>query len=392
MNEGSFDQREAIFAPTPATIAFTVAVPPRARLRVAPALLAPMPTTTVFDVTLWTQRGPSTRCRRPAWRAGPEALDDVDADLARWGGQTVTLNLRTSSEKPAPYEKHWTPPTDEGRRRSPRSPAVPGDVAGPVGRPDHRCPASRRASPTTCSGSSSTPSGRTSPHRCTTRRRTPRSSPRPDPPARGPPAGRPRPHARHRSPRRPRRALPPCVVGGRLDAPRARWRCSRGERSSELGIDTKEWILPPEQVSRYYGAEPPLLPLVLRSSGVETAAFVNNFFMAGYVTVGPRHGVRARHRPPLPRARHGEITKDALGWLDGARRQRFFLFVNYNSPHEPYEPPGEMLARIPRPPQGPRDQPGARVHGRGREGRRGHRHAARQARRPRPRRSRPSSS
>ena len=43
MNEGSFDQRECIFAPTPATIAFRIDVPPAARLRLSPAVLTEPP-------------------------------------------------------------------------------------------------------------------------------------------------------------------------------------------------------------------------------------------------------------------------------------------------------------------------------------------------------------
>jgi hypothetical protein len=38
MNEGSFDQREAIYAPTPATLRFRLTVPPGARLRFSPAV------------------------------------------------------------------------------------------------------------------------------------------------------------------------------------------------------------------------------------------------------------------------------------------------------------------------------------------------------------------
>ncbi len=49
------------------------------------------------------------------------------------------------------------------------------------------------------------------------------------------------------------------------------------------------------------------------------------------------------------------IANDALAWLEAHKGDRFFLVVNTNSPHEPYDPPKELLARIPRPPAGPRD-------------------------------------
>ena len=52
-----------------------------------------------------------------------------------------------------------------------------------------------------------------------------------------------------------------------------------------------------------------------------------------------------------------EIRKDALAWLDGPGKDtRFFLFVNFNSPHEPYDPPREFTSRIPPPPAGPREE------------------------------------
>ncbi len=52
MNEGSFDERESIFAPTPATLTFRIDLPPAARLRVAPAVLTGVPVTTVFEVSV----------------------------------------------------------------------------------------------------------------------------------------------------------------------------------------------------------------------------------------------------------------------------------------------------------------------------------------------------
>ena len=59
-----------------------------------------------------------------------------------------------------------------------------------------------------------------------------------------------------------------------------------GERSSELGISTTDWVVPYGEAGRYYASDPPLLPLLLRKSGAVTAAFVNNFFMSGHSSVG----------------------------------------------------------------------------------------------------------
>ena len=114
MNEGTFDQRESIFAPTPATLTYRLDVPPHARLRVSPAVLVPLPSTTVFDVTLVDAAGAEHAVSQTRI-AGGEARRwiDVDADLGPYGGQRVELRLRTSLDKPAAYEKRWLPRQDD---------------------------------------------------------------------------------------------------------------------------------------------------------------------------------------------------------------------------------------------------------------------------------------
>lgn len=128
-----------------------------------------------------------------------------------------------------------------------------------------------------------------------------------------------------------------------------------GARSTELGIETTSWVLPPQQVTRFYGSQPPLLPLLLRREGVVTRAFVNNYFMVGYAPVGVDVGFertddhRFRTRDTL------EVTRDAVAWIRANKDTRFFAFCNYNSPHEPWEPPERFLERVPPPPHGPKD-------------------------------------
>jgi hypothetical protein len=74
---------------------------------------------------------------------------------------------------------------------------------------------------------------------------------------------------------------------------------------------------------------------------------VNNYFMVGYAPVGIDMGFervddhRYRTRDTL------EITQDATQWIKENKDTRFFAFVNYNSPHEPYEPPAKLLERLP---------------------------------------------
>ncbi len=129
-----------------------------------------------------------------------------------------------------------------------------------------------------------------------------------------------------------------------------------GARSSELGISTLPWVLPDQEVSRFYASKPPLLPVLMRGEGVTTRAFVNNYFMVGYAPVGMDMGFE-RVDDHRYRARDTEeITKDAVAWLKANADTRFFTFVNYNSPHEPWEPPQKMQKRVPAAPDGPEDR------------------------------------
>ncbi len=356
MNEGSFDQREAIFAPAPATLSFQLDLPPHARLRASPAILAAMPSTTVFDVVLVDAMGAEHAVSQTRIAGGDaKRWVDVDVDLAPWGGQKVTLRLQTSSDKPAAYEKPWIPPhsddPDAGPAEAPLIPAmalalwgdpvivakeptrVPYDVLWIVVdalRPDVAASMHDAAEDAAALASPSAPLE-----------------------ARLPAVPGLMPGIDHLAEHGVR--FLHAWSAGAWTRP-GTLAMLTGERSSELGIDTREWILTTEAISHYYATEPPLLPLILRKNGVETAAFVNNFFMAGFVTVGLDMGFE-RVTDHRYRARDtAEITKDALGWLDAHASSRFFLFVNYNSPHEPYDPPKEMQARIPPPPAGPRDR------------------------------------
>jgi hypothetical protein len=111
-------------------------------------------------------------------------------------------------------------------------------------------------------------------------------------------------------------------------------------------------VLPAGEAARYYASDPPLLPLIMRKNGALTAAFVNNFFMTGYAAVGVDMGFE-RLTDHRYRTRDTDaIAHDALAWLDGHAADRFFLFVNFNSPHEPYDATPELLARIPRTTEG----------------------------------------
>jgi len=86
-----------------------------------------------------------------------------------------------------------------------------------------------------------------------------------------------------------------------------------------------------------------------------TRAFVNNFYMIGYAGAGVDMGFEGVVDHRYATLDTEKVTRDTVAWLRANRDQRFALFVNYNSPHGPYEPPREALEAIPPAPRGPKD-------------------------------------
>jgi len=356
MNEGSFDQREAIFAPTPSKLTFHLALPPRAHLRAAPAIVAPFSATTVFDVVVVDAAGAEHTVSEARLPAGDtreaRGWHDLDVDLSPWGGQSVDLRLEASTDKSG---------ETTGRRT----------VAGADAGAEEGLGAISRASLALWGDPVIVAKEAT---------RLPYDvlwivvdALRPDVAAALHDADEDT--SRREAARAPLEALLPAVPGlmPGVDALAARgvhfqhaWSSAAwtrpgtlamlsGERSSELGVDTTAWVVPPGEATRFYASDPPLLPLVLRRSGAVTAAFVNNFFMSGHAAVGLDMGFERLTDHRYRTRDTSEIERDALAWLETHASDRFFLFVNFNSPHEPFDPERSMLARIPAAPEGPRD-------------------------------------
>jgi arylsulfatase A-like enzyme len=88
----------------------------------------------------------------------------------------------------------------------------------------------------------------------------------------------------------------------------------------------------------------PVLAEVLRKAGFVTAAFDNLFqfhshpkwFVRGYRhyvdATGPRH-------PHCSHVRADEVNAEALPWIEAHRNERFFAFIHYWDPHQPYNQP-----------------------------------------------------
>jgi len=91
----------------------------------------------------------------------------------------------------------------------------------------------------------------------------------------------------------------------------------------------------------------------LSDAGYQTAAFVSNpvlrrgrQFEQGFAIYDDRMTRREPNRPELQEREAGEVTDAALAWLRVTRRP-WFLWVHYQDPHGPYEPPHASRQRDP---------------------------------------------
>ncbi len=355
MNEGSFDQRESIVLPAPATATFPVTLPEGARVTFGAGTANGTRKTVLFRVQFAPTSGQRPKaCEARVPPAKARLWTDVTCDLSTSAGQTGTLTLGVSVVDPLPDEapRKPRPAVDggatedallEGGDRAPVAlfgqPLLLGRGEGPVYnvlwivvdalRPDVIASFHDDARDEKMRAADAPPLDALLP-------KVPGLMPSLD-------------------------ALAAEGVVFRTATSAASWTrpgtlaMLAGARSSELGIETKSWILDGEAVARFYASDPPLLPLLLRRRGYAVQAFVNNYFLVGYTPIGldmafeevVDHRYRTRDT--------AEVTKSALAFLEQRKDTRFFAFVNYNSPHDPYDPPAEMLARVPDPPLGPTD-------------------------------------
>lgn len=119
-----------------------------------------------------------------------------------------------------------------------------------------------------------------------------------------------------------------------------------GRRSSRLGLSVLELELRPGERQRFYDSRPPMLPRFFRESGADTAGIVDNMYLSGSVGVGVDYAMQSLvdHRYEAQDTHF--ITDDALKYLESRKDERFFLLLNYASPHSPYVPPKQDLDAI----------------------------------------------
>ena len=389
MNEGSYEERDALVAAAPASFAFKVTVPQGALLTFSEGTVNATHDTTVFVVSAVDARGSVHEVyRHRLGPAGARRWTDASCALDAFAGQTIELRFSTESAPATRDENTASARRREAIRRAEADAGAPDSgTSGTGGTSDvSEADADAGAAVAAKEALLANPNVPVALWGSPTilARTTPRlpynvvwivvDALRPDVIAAF--------HddaddaAKLRAPTPPLEALLPKVPGvtPAIDALAKRGvRFTRaysggswtrpgtlamlsGARSSELGLDTQQWVLHEADTARFYASDPPLLPLIARRHGASTHAFVNNYFMVGYAPVGVEMGFehivdhRYRTRDTL------EVTRDATSWIRGHRDTRFFMFVNYNSPHEPYEPPPAFLERIPPPPVGPADK------------------------------------
>ena len=119
MNEGSFDQRESIVLPAPATITFPIELPTGARITFGAGSANASKKTLLFRVQFTPSSGPAPRpCEQ---RVAPERArlwTDVTCDLGGSSGQAGTLAFSVTPVEPladeAPRKRHGGPRQDGG--------------------------------------------------------------------------------------------------------------------------------------------------------------------------------------------------------------------------------------------------------------------------------------
>jgi len=328
--QGSYDGREALLAPPNSRITFSLYLPSKARLRLSPAVVGPMYGSVTFEASIQTRNNEPTiissyvvtASQQPAWH-------DLEIDLEPYGDQHVELELRTQSNAAGdPPSALWGDPV----LVVPHTTDVPYNIVWIVVdalRPDFMSTWHTEA----------------------------------------------RKHWKEQARLDPLEAWLPALpsVAPHLEAiakagtafidttSAASWTrpgtlaMLTGTFVTELGLDATPWILSAHDTEQFYASRPPLLANTLRAVGVTTQAIVNNYFLTGYSLAGIDTGFASMidHRSDLYDTKR--ITHDATKWLDKHAKERFFLFLNFNSPHYPYTPESVYLNQVPLAPLGPKE-------------------------------------
>jgi arylsulfatase A-like enzyme len=134
-----------------------------------------------------------------------------------------------------------------------------------------------------------------------------------------------------------------------------------GNYPSALSATAVRYTQRPDEPPRFYRARPQLLTRLLRERGYQVEFIGNNFFSLGYSPIGLDLGyertVDIRHSVLDTPA----ITRGTEAWLERNKDHQFFLMVHYDTPHIPWDPPPQYLAKV-KPVPGRRILPGEKPY------------------------------
>jgi arylsulfatase A-like enzyme len=326
MDEGSFDQRESIVLPPPGRVRFPrLEIPPGAVLRTAPAILGRDGVR--FSVSIRAAGEQKVIGTRTLQAGEHHGFGDWNIDLGEFAGKTVELELATEAVIPgiSPFAL-WGAP----RILAPGASDLPFNVVFIV------VDAMR-------GDALSITHDRELDEKMTQ--------------AKAPPLDAWLPSLPEVAPNLDKLATEGALFATAFSA--ATWTrpgtiaMLTGAPSTSHGMPTLSLVPSLEQVRGFYTRRPPLLPLLLREHGATSHAIVNNFYIVGYAGVGVDMGFETLfdHRYEVEDTER--IAADAKEYLERHRRERFFLFLNFDSPHVPYRPTQQIFAEIPGPPRGP---------------------------------------
>lgn len=332
MSEGSFDQREAILAPPPATLRFpALAVSPGAVFEAAPAVAGPGMGGVEFEVAVRQGSERVVLGKKLVEGGHTGAFSDWQLSLEDFAGRSVELELTTRARVRGvgPAAAYWGTPSV----LAPRASDLPFNVLFIV-------VDSLRADAISAT------------HDDETDARMAKAQP--------PPLDAWLPRMPEVAPNLDALAAEGVLFARAYSG--ATWTrpgtiaMLAGAHSSDVGLGVLSLVPSPADVRALYAARPPFLPLLLRPHGALTRAIVNNFYIVGYSGVGVDMGFEGLVDHRYHREDTREIVSDTVRLLEQHRARRFFYFVNLDSPHSPYLPPPSAKAAIPKPPHAPEDR------------------------------------
>jgi len=99
------------------------------------------------------------------------------------------------------------------------------------------------------------------------------------------------------------------------------------------------WNYSNAEKAAFYDGDPPLLPRVLRGLGYRSIGVANNLFVFGNLKLSLDASfdefIDHRHNTKDT----AWITETATSWIQKHYKERWFMMLNYNAPHLPYQPP-----------------------------------------------------